>query len=231
MGPMISCQEETMMGMTADYYLESPPPPSSLPQHSSPPSSSPNTSGVKIFLMNLMVASSHPPALTSHHADPHDPHCAAPSHISPSLHFHCSSSPRPLQRFLCSGHTPIFLPFLLSFLVVFFLFLFTVSSSPGTVATHPAEDSKLARTRFPPAAAPALGPTTGAQPLSEGGGEVPRSAMVTRVQHSAAQCAVQSTVHLQCRTERRQPASLLVQVRLSSFASHFIPVLRLQRLT
>ena len=111
------------------------------------------------------------------------------------------------------------------------LFLFTVSSSPGTVATHPAEDSKLARTRFPPAAAPALGPTTGAQPLSEGGGEVPRSAMVTRVQHGAAQCAVQSTVHLQCRTERRQPASLLVQVRLSSFASHFIPVLRLQRLT
>merc|ERR1719242_2356812 len=62
--------------------LESPPPPSSLPQHSSPPSSSPNTSGVKIFLMNLMVASSHPPALTSHHVDPHDPHCAAPSHIS-----------------------------------------------------------------------------------------------------------------------------------------------------
>ena len=128
MRPMISCQEETMMRMTADYYLESPPPPSSLPQHSSPPSSSPNTSGVKIFLMNLMVASSHPPALTSHHADPHDPHCAAPSHISPSLHFHCSSSPRPLQRFLCSGHTPIFLPFLLSFLV--FVSSFFCSPSP-----------------------------------------------------------------------------------------------------
>ena len=226
MRPMISCQEETMMWMTADHYLESPPPPSSLPQHSSPPSSSPNTSGVKIFLMNLMVASSHPPALTSHHADPHDPHCAAPSHISPSLHFHCSSSPRPLQRFLCSGHTPIFLPSLLPRLRLL-LFLFTVSSSLATVATHPAEDSKLARTRFLPAAAPALGPTTGAQPLSEGGGEVPRSAMVTRVQCNIVRRSVQS----KCRTERRQPASLLVQVRLSSFASQFIPVLRLQRLT
>ena len=125
MRPMISCQEETMMRMTADYYLESPPPPSSLPQHSSPPSSSPNTSGVKIFLMNLMV---HPTALTSH-ADPHRPHSELPpSHFPlPPLSLH-QSSRRPLQRFLSSSRPGQSLfPSVPS---SFFPFLVTVSSSP-----------------------------------------------------------------------------------------------------
>ena len=162
-----------------------------------------------LILMTLTVSCPPPP----------------PSHF-PSFHFHCSrAAPARYNGFFAPAtRQSFFLPSLLPRLLLL-LFLFTVSSSPGTGATHPAEDSKLARTRFPPAAAPALGPTTGAQPLSEGGGEVPRSAMVTRVQCNMAQ------YRAQCRTERRQPASLLVQVRLSSFASHFIPVLRLQRLT
>ena len=152
--------------------------------------------------MNLMV---HPPALTSHQADPHDPHWSASAPSSsltfpPPSTFTAAEQPppvttvsllRPDQANLSSSLPPFPPPSHLPFLV-------TVSSSPGTGAKPPAAEkskAKLAPKCFPPA----LGPTTGAQPLSEGGGEVRCRAVVECNQsaaqlHTGAKSAVHSTV-------------------------------------
>ena len=150
--------------------------------------------------MNLMV---HPSELTSH-ADPHDPHSELPPSSSltfpPPSTFTAAEQPPPVTTVsllrpdpanLSSSLPPFPPPSHLPFLV-------TVSSSPGTGANPPAAEkskAKLAPKCFPPA----LGPTTGAQPLSEGGGEVRCRAVV--------ECGASAQwSRVQCGSERRQPA-------------------------
>ena len=142
-------------------------------------------------------------------------------HISPPSTFTAAEQRRPLQRFLSSTRLRQSLFPSPSFPSSFFPFLVTVSSSPGTGSDPPAKESR-AKTGSEVFSATSSRPhdRRAATERRRRRGAVPRSA--TMVPECGATAQWRETLGAVQRRTERLAGCRLVQVRPSSFSSHFI---------